>query len=209
MGDLWRRFVAQLNKPLFQSPPPPRMPPTPFGEIRDGAIVRVVGRARSDGEPWITPLSGQQAASWTWRASQFLVDGNRRWDLLEETDFGQVFWVENEEAQRVRVERKGDSVIRRRPVTLVGKPRGQARARIDAFLDHSAHRAQDHFYGFGRDYRYREWCVPSGALVSVTGQAELAPDAQGLAADGYRGAPHRVTLGPSASDTLIIEFEEE
>lgn len=210
MGNIWKRIVAQLNKPLFAGPPPRRMPATPFGEIRDGAFVGVVGRALPDGEPWRTPLGGIEAACWSWNVRQFSTEDSRhgRWDLLEDIEFGAVFWLEGDEGQRVRVERQGVSVIARRPLTLCGKPSARMRANIDAFLQSHAIEMHDHFYGFDRSHMYSEWVVPVGARVTVAGVAQLMPDAEGITTDGYRGAPHRVTLIPPASGALGIAIEE-
>jgi len=226
MGNIWKRIVAQLHKPLFAGPPsprskrifarlhrplfagpPPRMPATPFGEIRDGAIVRVVGRALADGEPWRTPLGGLEAASVTWRVSEYS-DESGRFDLLEDVDFGDVFWLEDDAGQRVRVERQGASVIGRRPLTLNGKPTAEMLAHVEAFFESRSMEAHGHFYGFDLAHIYREFVVPVGALVSVTGAAQLTPGAEGITTDGYRGAPHRVTLVPPSSKSLRIEFEE-
>jgi len=225
MGDGWKRIVARLNKPLFEGglrrifavldkplfrgPPAPRMPATPLGQIRDGAIVRVVGRALADGEPWRTPLSATEAACWSWRVDEYSEEsGTGGWSAIDDIDFGDVFWLEDERGQRVRVERQGDSVIKRDPVRLNGKPDADMRTHIDAFLDSYSIEAHDHFYGFDRNHSYSELVVPVGALVSVTGVAQLTPDVEGITADGYRGAPQGVTLRPSSSDPMLIEFEE-
>ena len=84
MGNIWKRIVAQLHKPLFAGPPsprskriftqlhkplfakpPPQIPTTPFNEIHDGTIVQIIGRTLADGEPWQTPLNELEATSVT------------------------------------------------------------------------------------------------------------------------------------------------
>lgn len=179
-------------------------------DLADGALVRVRGVAEADGEPWLLPLSGHDAVTFTLRAESHSGTGGAETPsaVIDEVDRGQTFYV-RDESGRVLVDRKGWSTLyRARTFRWSGAREPALEARLEDYFSRYGHEERALFRGFGPNEHYAERAVPVGATVTVVGvarvaQTPMAPDG----AAGYRDLAVRYVIEPPDRGRLLIRVE--
>lgn len=191
-----------------------RWPLVRVADLRDGWLVRVVGRARGYEGPLPLPLSGGDAATFSLRVYEYRRRARmgQTWGtervLLEDIDRGPAFWIDDGTGL-ARVERQGWSELVSTAVTTVGRGpfTGRPQASLERYAEFFGDDARVPFRGFGGGYEYQEQAIPEGARVEVTGLArqvgEIAP-ASG--AGSYRTAPKLFVIEPPSRDKLRIRL---
>lgn len=181
-----------------------RTPRTAVRDLADGAVVKVIGRARSIGEPVLGPFTGRALV--TLRAMGMRVHNtgrSRRYEVFDDVEKGQQFLVEDETGV-ARVELAGFSRLFA-PTLRAG--RGAA-DHVERYFARYGQHERTFFDGFAGDVYYWERGVEEGAEVAVLGLAratgELAPAS---ARGGYREAPRLFVIEPPASDRVLVSEE--
>ncbi len=183
-----------------------------FDDIKEGELVRVTGRAKPDGAPWLLPFSGREAASWTWRSSRLEQQGemsrrNAEWVVVDDIDHGQTFWIEDEDGKKVRIDRGGYSTLFNSVTYGVqSEPGERENAAMEEYFERYGRDQSQYFHGFGSEHRYLEQAIPVNGRVTVVGKARF-DEGTGPTAAGYRDAPITIVIEPPDTEKLKIWVE--
>ncbi len=190
----------------------------PIASLKVGETFAIEGEALALDTPLPAPFSGLPAATLTIdqqalmnrHGETFAQPSHRRWQSINDLDFGQRFYV-RDESGIVRVDRQGWSALRGLKQRGPSRPTLEDDQRIDAFraaardLPGMAQVEQEGFVG-SLERRTFEHVVPEGARVRVIGvvhdSGELAPTGKG---GGYREAPTLLELRPGDDFKLSIQ----
>lgn len=181
-----------------------RAPRTKVRDLADGAIVKVVGRARVLGEPVLAPFTGRSLVAL--RAMGVRIEQRARsvvQHVLDDIEKGQSFFLEDETGI-VRIDRAGFS---RLFVRTFGASESAA-GNVERYFAHYGQHERTLFDGFGPSLYYYERGVEVDAEVAVWGKARATEEAAPAGnRAGYRDASRLFVIEPPANEQLLVSEE--
>lgn len=162
---------------------------TAIGKVRDGKMVRLVGRARPLGELVTAPFSGERCLC-SLTITDELAPGGFSW-----REFGR----EQRGVDFVLDDGTGQALIHATGAQLAGHHPGETVTTwFEAFF-----RSVQFRLSMGNRVRCREWVIAADQPVAVGGMASFELDDHAEPTD-YREAPHKIVFAADDAAPLYI-----
>lgn len=195
-GARWWLSEAEQTKRAIRS-----LPRTPIRDVRDGELVRIVGKLRYLAEPTVAPLSGRRCAYFEARA----FEKQGRSGLTERAmEGGGVEFLLEDETGRAVI----DPVLLRAAVVEDVKSQSgiwmEPSPRMEAFLTRHA-LATTGALGLHKAIFYREGVFEEGETITVVGlgTSELDPSER-TSMSSYRSRSMRLRISAPADGHVLI-----
>jgi len=166
--------------------------PVKIQEAQDGAIVKIIGKVRIEGEALEAPFSSQKCVYYNSTVHEQSSSGSNAWKVILAETKGLDFWVEDDTG-RVLIRAATLKVAIIKDIEFSSGTFRDAPEKLERFL--ARHGQKSTGWVLNRSLRYKEGNFALDEIIAVLGKArwEHDPDPKN-AGKGYRDSPKRLVL---------------